>query len=467
MRLFDFMKYEMPMWYFNLNSEQSAKNKFFVDYRSLAENVASLVDISEEYDSQEATLADAAYQVIQSGLAISLCSDDIMPLELDTEHHTGKKGKQVKSYITGLKDNYRFVRRHFGNSHALQILIYRLLLLKNPVKEIAGYLASKNIKPAGNRFDEMHSAVMEEFEKFKSPLVEGAPKVSVIIPTLNRYEYLKDVLKDLETQSYKNFEVIVVDQSDDFDSAFYEGWNLNLKLSRQSEKALWKARNDAIKSAEGEYILLYDDDSRVEADWIENHLKCLDFFKCDISSGVSFSKVGAAIPQEYNYFKWSAQLDTGNVMFEKRLMRDTGMFDRQFEKQRMGDGEFGLRSYLKGKLNISNPKAKRLHLKVATGGLRQMGAWDAFQNSNLFKPRPIPSILYFCRRYFGENTARNLLLTSVPFSMLPYKYKSNKRMKLLSPFIFLALSPFVALQVAKSWRISGRMIDNGDKIERL
>ena len=65
--------------------------------------------------------------------------------------------------------------------------------------------------------------------------------------------------------------------------------------------------------------------------------------------------VGAKIPEDYAYFKWSAQLDTGTVLFSKQMMNDTGMFDRQFEKQRMGDGEFGLRSYLCGKTNISNP----------------------------------------------------------------------------------------------------------------
>lgn len=467
MRLFDFLKYEMPMWYFNLNPAASTKNLFFVDYRSLPQKVASQLDIYEGYDSEKATLADAAYQIIQSGLSISLPSGHSMPFRVDVEHPAERKDKEIKSYISNVKDNYRFVRRHFGKIHALQILIYRILLLKNPVKEVSGFLASRSIKTARPDCEQAHKSLLSEFKQFHSQLLESRPKVSVIIPTLNRYEYLQDVLKDLEAQSYTNFDVIVVDQSDDFKLDFYKGWNLDLKVRQQREKALWKARNEAIKSADGQYILLYDDDSRVDSDWIENHLKCLDFFKCDISSGVSLSKVGAAIPSEYSYFKWSAQLDTGNVMFEKRMMNDTGMFDRQFEKQRMGDGEFGLRAYLKGKLNISNPKAKRIHLKVATGGLRQMGAWDAFQNMNLFGPRPIPSILYFCRKYFGNDTALNLLLTSVPFSMLPYKYKGKKKMRLLSPLIFLALSPLVALQVVKSWRIASRMINNGDLIERL
>ena len=36
-------------------------------------------------------------------------------------------------------------------------------------------------------------------------------------------------------------------------------------------------------------------------------------------------------------------------------------FDKQFEKMRMGDGEFGVRAYLKGYKNISNPNAYRKH----------------------------------------------------------------------------------------------------------
>ena len=202
--------------------------------------------------------------------------------------------------------------------------------------------------------------------------------VSVVIPTLNRYTYLKDVLEDLEKQDYENFEVIVVDQSEPFQKEFYDQFDLNIHLIHQEEKALWLARNTAIQKAQGEYILLFDDDSRVDTDWISQHLKALDFFQADLSSGVSISKHGAKVPAQYAYFCISSQVDTGNVLLPKQIFRDIGLFDRQFEKQRMGDGEFGLRAYLAGYKNVSNPYAKRLHLKVGSGGLRQMGSWDGF-----------------------------------------------------------------------------------------
>src|SRR5690606_7606023 len=145
------------------------------------------------------------------------------------------------------------------------------------------------------------------YDNFESKIIKGRPFISVVIPTLNRYEYLRDVFKDLEKQTYTNFEVIVVDQTDDFQADFYKGWKLDLKFWFQEEKALWKARNEAIKSAKGEYILLYDDDSLVENDWIEQHLKTPDFFDADLSSGVSIRVVGAEIPVHYSYFRWSEQ----------------------------------------------------------------------------------------------------------------------------------------------------------------
>lgn len=102
-----------------------------------------------------------------------------------------------------------------------------------------------------------------------------------------------------------------------------------------------------------------------------------------MSSGVSLSTVGAEIPENYSYFCWSSQLDTGNVLLKKDIFRKIGLFDRQFEKQRMGDGEYGLRAYLAGYKNISNPKAKRIHLKVSQGGLRvKGGSWDAWRPKN-------------------------------------------------------------------------------------
>jgi hypothetical protein len=203
----------------------------------------------------------------------------------------------------------------------------------------------------------------------------------------------------------------------------------------------------------------------VAPDWIRQHLKTLDFFKADLSSGVSISKVGAKVPVNYAFFRRSDQLDTGNVMMHKEVFITLGLFDRQFEGQRMGDAEFGLRCQIHRYLNVSNPYAKRLHLKVDHGGLRQMGSWDAFRTAKLFAPRPIPSVLYFFRRYFGNQQARYALFRTVPMSIMPYRFKANKVLQGIGAIISILLLPLVLFQVYKSWRLSSQKLQEGPLIE--
>ena len=470
--LFSFLKYISPTWYYNISSEESRANHYFLDYRTLAPSQQDLLDIDDGYHSVEAVFCDAAYQILKKGIM----NKDAKPLDIEPQKKQsrcikwfGDREMDINSdiYITDVVDNYRFVKRYFHKSHLYRILFHRLITFHNPFKEINGFLKARKVNRISVYASNGFVQYQKDYDNFDSELIRRNPKVSVVIPTLNRYDYLKDVMADLELQDYKNFEVIVVDQTDPFNEDFYKGWNLDLKVSWQEEKALWLARNNAIKSAVGEYILLYDDDSRVDPDWITQHLKCLDYFKCDISSGVSLSVVGAKVPEDYAYFKWSDQIDTGNVMFAKNMMQDTGMFDRQFEKQRMGDGEYGLRSYLCGKTNISNPYAKRIHLKVAQGGLRQMGSWDALRPKKLFAPRPVPSTVYLTRKYFGNHIARLVIAMNVPTSLLPYKYKGKYWATAVSLFIAVIGSPIVFMQACISWRRAGMKLKEGDKIERL
>ncbi|WP_417875204.1 glycosyltransferase family 2 protein [Xanthomarina gelatinilytica] len=361
-------------------------------------------------------------------------------------------------------DEYRFIRKNFHHFWVIYVLLLRLLSFKNPLVELHSFFKTRSIR----QFKIIDSIIpYNHFITFKSPLILEDPLVTVVIPTLNRYIYLQDVLEDLERQDYKNFEVMMVDQSEPFKPEFYKDFQLNIKLIRQEEKALWLARNTAIKQAKGEYLLLFDDDSRVNSDWIRQHLKCLDFFKADLSSGVSISKVGAKVPANYGFFRISDQLDTGNVLIKKEVFKDIGLFDRQYEKQRMGDGEFGLRAYLQGYLNVSNPFAKRLHLKVGSGGLREMGSWDGFRPKKWFGPRPVPSVLYQFRTYYGNKRAILALFKMVPPSIIPYQFKGNKIMMLLGYVISVCLFPIILAQVLRSWHLASLKLQEGQKIERL
>ena len=248
-----------------------------------------------------------------------------------------------------------------------------------------------------------------------------------------------------------------------YDSKF----QFQINVIRQKEPALWKARNYGIKNANSEYIFFLDDDSKITSDWLIEHLKSLDYFNADISSGVSISRVGAKVPENYSFFRLSDQMDTGNVLIKKQVFIKCGLFDLQFEKMRMGDGEFGVRAYLNGFINISNPISYREHLKLSTGGLRSMGHWDAFHTKNIFSMRPVPSVFYYWRKYWGSKAAIYLSLIRIPFTLLPYRYKSKHPSLLISCILSLLLSPVIIIQVFCSWKKSTKMLNNGPLIEEF
>lgn len=447
--IFPFLQYVRPIWYFNLSPKNKA-NGYWVDFETLTKHEQENILVDNAYESEAAKKRDAAYQAWNIGI---ISTDNTQHLDIENLN------KNIS-----LNDNYRFIRKYFRPIWSLYVLLLRIVTFHNPFNEINAFLSAKNVK----QIKISPHGLYTDYKDYHSILVhESKPLVSVVIPTLNRYKYLYDVMRDLESQEYRNFEVIVVDQSEPFNKQFYDQFDLDINLVYQQEKALWMARNHAVQISNGDYILLFDDDSRIEPDWISQNLKCVDYFDADISAGVSLSVVGAKIPDNYAFFRWADQLDTGNALLKKEIFKNIGLFDRQFEKQRMGDGEYGLRCYLNGYKSISNPYAKRVHLKVSSGGLRQMGSWDGFRPKNIFAPRPIPSVLYLFRKYFGNKLAMFALLIQVPPSMMPYRYKKSRKMMFVGRVITILLLPLVLVQVGISWTKASQKLREGDKIDKL
>ena len=441
--MFSFLKYIQPLWYYRL-AFQSVNAGLLND---LFNQSVIHIESDKRYASEDAIKMDKVYRALQMGVVpqdkLSLGKSD----KLDT--------------ITNRNDNYIFVAKYFEKAKLVYVFLLRIICLNNPILELIGFVKALKI----NKIDITQNHIQyENFQIFQSSIIQSNPLVTVVIPTLNRYEYLKDVLKDLEAQDYQNFEVIVCDQTDVIPNDFYSGWKLDIQLIEQEEKTLWLARNRCIKQAKGEYILLFDDDSRIETDWIINHLKCLDFFNVKISAGVTHTLVGHGLGKKESYFHLSDVFDTGNSMVHIDVFKQVGLFDRQFEKMRMGDGEFGLRAILGGYLVVSNPFAKRIHLKVETGGLRQMGSWDALRPKSLFAPRPVPSVLYLARKYFGNTAAKFYLIQNIPFSFIPYKFKKSRYLKLAFLFVLPLLTPIMLVVVLKSWMKASNMLNEGSKI---
>ena len=86
--------------------------------------------------------------------------------------------------------------------------------------------------------------------------------LTIVIPTLNREQVVLDTLRSLEEQTVPGFEVLVVDQSDEFPSRLEEFTSpaYTYRFHHLDEQNLPNARNVAAKLATGDLLVFIDDD---------------------------------------------------------------------------------------------------------------------------------------------------------------------------------------------------------------
>lgn len=87
------------------------------------------------------------------------------------------------------------------------------------------------------------------------------PKISVIIPTYNRSNYLLEAIGSILNQSSKDFEIIVVDDgSTDNTREVMNKYNRNIRYFYQENKGVSAARNTGAANSKADYILFLDSD---------------------------------------------------------------------------------------------------------------------------------------------------------------------------------------------------------------
>ncbi len=87
------------------------------------------------------------------------------------------------------------------------------------------------------------------------------PVVSVIIPTYNRADMLDEALRSVFAQTYKDFEVIVVDDgSTDHTRSVVDKYPHRVRYVHQENQGHALAKNTGIAAADGGYIAFLDDD---------------------------------------------------------------------------------------------------------------------------------------------------------------------------------------------------------------
>jgi glycosyltransferase involved in cell wall biosynthesis len=168
-------------------------------------------------------------------------------------------------------------------------------------------------------------------------------KVSVIIPNYNYADYVGDAIRSVLAQTYRNFEIIVVNNgSDDNSLDVLSGFTNEIVVINQPNKGQSGARNSGIDKSTGDVIAFLDADDIWESTKLEKQLLVLSDDTQLVYCGLSRfdSKSGQTIASDFPKYKGSCSSyflenpgaavvlgGESTVLVTRDLIRKVGMFD--------------------------------------------------------------------------------------------------------------------------------------------
>lgn len=216
-------------------------------------------------------------------------------------------------------------------------------------------------------------------------------KVSVIIPNWNGRELLKDCLKSLQNQSYTKFEIILVDNGSVDDSINFTQQHFpKVKIVKLNKNyGFAKAINEGVKRSQARYVILLNNDTTVDKNFVKSLVDCADkhsevisvnskllnFYNKKIIDGVGIliNEVGQARSigweeedkGQYGEEEYIFGATGGGSLFKRKDFIKIGMFDESFFMY-SEEVDFAFRAQFLGYKSIYCPKALVFHKHKAT-----------------------------------------------------------------------------------------------------
>ncbi len=202
------------------------------------------------------------------------------------------------------------------------------------------------------------------------------PRISVVIPCYNSHRYLAETIESVRVQSFRDFEIIVVDDGSNAPEtvAFLNAMPGDVRLVRQDNRGLSAARNAGFAAARGEFVLPLDADDRIEPRMLELCLAELE----QSTAGYAYTQISVFGDEHGRVFKtWNffEQLATNQLPYCMLMRRSVwtlaGGYD---EAMRDGyeDWEFNLRISKAGVQGVLVPLPLFRYRRLATGMLQSV-----------------------------------------------------------------------------------------------
>ena len=258
---------------------------------------------------------------------------------------------------------------------------------------------------------------------------------SIIVVTKNHSAYLTKCLNSILNQSYKNFEVIIIDHNSSDNTAEiikkFKSDKIKYFLNTES-KGIASVRNYGVKKSNGNYIFFTDSDCMPAKNWVEEGMQIL--LNNDVA-GVEGKTIAEnqnfGVSQHFVENYEGGQYQTCNIAYKRENLIECGMFN---EKYRIAYEDLDIAIRIKKKSSIYfNSDMLVFHQLVqwSVKGL-MLNAFRAKDKVMLVKEHNYKEILNY--RILEINS---LILLFFPFLLIFYYRIKNLNDLCILPFMYL------------------------------
>ena len=171
--------------------------------------------------------------------------------------------------------------------------------------------------------------------------------ISIIVPVYNAETVLEECVSSIFAQTYKNYEIILVnDGSTDKSASVCDkiaAENVNVKVIHQPNAGPSAARKTGLKASSGEYITFVDSDDEIAPTYLELLLTLLNAHKADVSA-VSYQNIARGESFEehntLNIHEFSGEDAVEDVFYQKTL--DHAQWGKLFRKEIIAEDDFAI-----------------------------------------------------------------------------------------------------------------------------
>lgn len=249
------------------------------------------------------------------------------------------------------------------------------------------------------------------------------PLITVAIPTYNREEVLLDTIKDVLSQSEKNIELIIIDQTikhnPKVQSELENIKDKRYRYFRTTPPSQTVARNFAIKKARSPYIIFLDDDVKIDKKLVETFLQTFHDLPDVSAIGGRVLQDGFPIKKDVLKFDkyaishgvftateagYTNAFPGGNCALKVNIALKLGGFDTRYRGNAFREeSDMAMKMVKAGYLIYYQPKAELLHLAAPKGGNRVNT--HIYDNSGFYRNE-----LFFTLRYASRGNKIKAIL---------------------------------------------------------